>query len=78
MIDFHSHILPTIDDGSTGMDETINLIKEAKQAGFTKIISTSHYIEGYYESNEAERMQLLEKVEEMANVQKENRHWIVQ
>ena len=31
MIDFHSHILPEIDDGSTSMDETISLIKEAAQ-----------------------------------------------
>ena len=40
MIDFHSHILPNIDDGSTSMEKTINLIKEAKEVGFTKIIST--------------------------------------
>ena len=42
MIDFHTHILPNIDDGSTSMDETINLILEAKQVGFTGVISTSH------------------------------------
>lgn len=62
MIDFHSHILPNTDDGSTSIEETINIIKEAKQAGFTKIISTSHYIQGYYEYDENERMQLLEKI----------------
>ena len=62
MIDFHSHILPNIDDGSTSMDETINLIKEAIQAGFTGIISTSHYIQGYYECDEIERKHLVEEV----------------
>ena len=59
MIDFHSHILPNIDDGATSMEESLRLIKEAKQAGFTKIISTSHYIEEYYESDEKERKELL-------------------
>ena len=40
MIDFHSHIIPNIDDGSTSMKDTINMINEARQAGFTEIIST--------------------------------------
>lgn len=51
MIDFHTHILPNIDDGSRGMEETIHLIKEAKQAGFEAIVATSHYMEGYYETD---------------------------
>ena len=49
MIDFHSHIIPNIDDGSTSMKDTINMINEARQAGFTEIISTSHYIQKYYD-----------------------------
>ena len=45
MIDLHSHILPKIDDGSSSMERTLQIVEEAKQAGFTKIISTSHYLE---------------------------------
>ena len=63
MIDFHSHILPGIDDGSRSIEQTIRMLKEAKEAGFTKIISTSHYIEGYYESDEDERTELLNEVQ---------------
>ena len=63
MIDFHSHILPGIDDGSRSIEQTIRMLKEAKEAGFTKIISNSHYIEGYYESDEAERTELLNEVQ---------------
>lgn len=55
MIDFHTHILPNIDDGSRSIEETFNLIKEAKEVGFDSIISTSHYMEGYYETNTPER-----------------------
>ncbi len=55
MIDFHTHILPNIDDGSRSIEETFNLIKEAKSVGFEAIISTSHYIEEYYETNTPER-----------------------
>lgn len=67
MIDFHSHILPGIDDGSKNFNETLALIEEAKKAGFTKIISTSHYIDGYYECNEEERTKLIDQIKE--NVQ---------
>lgn len=55
MIDFHTHIIPTIDDGARSIEETFSLIEEAKQAGFDKIISTSHYMEGYYETDVSER-----------------------
>ena len=55
MIDFHTHIIPNIDDGSRSVEETFNLIKEAKEAGFEEIILTSHYIENYYETDTPER-----------------------
>ena len=44
MIDIHSHILYGIDDGSTDIEESIEIIKRLKQIGFHKIIATPHYI----------------------------------
>lgn len=64
MIDFHTHILPNIDDGSRNIEETFNLIKEAKAAGFEAIILTSHYIENYYETNVPEREVWLNAISE--------------
>lgn len=55
MIDLHSHIIPKIDDGSGSIEETFNILKEAVSNGFTDIISTSHYIENYYEADIEER-----------------------
>lgn len=55
MVDMHSHILPNVDDGSRSIEETVQMLKEAYQAGFTTIISTSHYFLGYYEIEEEER-----------------------
>ena len=55
MIDIHAHILPNIDDGARNIEETIRLVEEAKKVGFEAIISTSHYMEGYYETNLPER-----------------------
>lgn len=55
MIDMHSHILPNIDDGARSVEETFHLIQEAKEVGFEAIIATSHYMEGYYETDTPER-----------------------
>lgn len=55
MIDFHTHILPNLDDGARDLEEAHNLILEAKKAGFDEIVFTPHYIEGYYETSVKER-----------------------
>lgn len=70
MIDFHSHILPNVDDGSRNIEETIELIKEAKEAGFESIISTSHYIEGYYEVPNEQRKEVINNIKEILNEDK--------
>ena len=43
MIDFHSHILPLMDDGSKSVQESIELLKILKQQGINKVVATSHY-----------------------------------
>ena len=63
MIDFHSHIIPKIDDGSSSVEETVKMMEEAKKVGFTKVIATSHYIEEYYEYSDEERTEFLEDLQ---------------
>lgn len=63
MIDFHSHILPEIDDGAKNSEQSIYIINEARKAGFKKIISTSHYMENYYECDSEKRQQLLQNLQ---------------
>lgn len=70
MIDFHTHILPNIDDGSRSIEETFNLIEEAKKAGFEKIVLTPHYIEDYYETDVAEREVWLDAITKNLSVKK--------
>ena len=62
MIDLHSHILPGVDDGARNIDETMKLLREAQDAGFESIISTSHYMEGYYETAVPEREILIQAI----------------
>lgn len=70
MIDFHAHIIPNVDDGSRSVEETFEIIKEAKEAGFDSIIATSHYIKNRYESNVEERNIWIDALQENLNRQK--------
>ncbi len=63
MIDMHTHILPGIDDGSRNLDQTMQMIKEAEQAGFKEIITTSHYIENEYDVNSIRRQEMIESLQ---------------
>lgn len=64
MIDMHSHILPSIDDGATSVDEAFKLIEEAKSVGFEGIVLTTHYIEGYYEADISRREALVKSIDD--------------
>lgn len=44
-IDIHSHVIYGIDDGSKNLESSIEILKEYEKMGFTKIITTPHYIE---------------------------------
>ncbi len=46
MIDFHSHILPGVDDGSKSTQESLRLLKMLKQQGIDTVVATPHYYAG--------------------------------
>ena len=46
-IDFHSHILPGIDDGATDIDNAVELVRAMKSWGFEKITCTPHINAAY-------------------------------
>lgn len=43
MIDFHTHILPAIDDGSRDIDQTVELLHQASGQGIDYILATPHF-----------------------------------
>mgnify|MGYP003301688610 CR=1 FL=1 len=62
MIDIHSHIVFEVDDGSKSIEQSIEMLQEASNAGFKKVILTPHYIEEYYE---IEKDEIAEKIENL-------------
>lgn len=67
MIDIHSHLIPNVDDGAKSPEETIELIKEAREAGITDIILTPHYIINSYEQNAETLILLKDKLQQIIN-----------
>lgn len=59
MIDFHSHILPGIDDGSSDVEESIKLLDMLSEQGVTTVVATPHFF-----ANDQSVEQFLEKREE--------------
>ena len=43
MIDFHNHVLPGVDDGPQKIEESIKMLKTAKNQGITDIVQTVHF-----------------------------------
>ena len=48
--DIHSHLLPGIDDGSPDIETTINLIREMRNLGFKKLITSPHVMSDFYQN----------------------------
>ncbi|WP_418790828.1 tyrosine-protein phosphatase [Phosphitispora sp. TUW77] len=51
MLDFHSHILPGLDDGASDMETALEMARMAVFDGITRMVATPHYLEGVYEND---------------------------
>ena len=43
MIDFHSHILPAMDDGSRNIEESLQMLRMLQEQGVERVIATPHF-----------------------------------
>ncbi len=43
MIDFHSHVLPHIDDGSRSLEMSVEMLRETAQQGVSRLVLTPHF-----------------------------------
>lgn len=46
--DLHSHLIPSIDDGSKSLEETLHLIRQYQEIGIKKLITTPHIMSHRY------------------------------
>ena len=64
MIDWHSHILPGVDDGPKDIEQSVVLAASLAAGGFTEIYCTPHLIRGCHEASKDEVLRGVAKLQE--------------
>jgi tyrosine-protein phosphatase YwqE len=67
--DFHSHLIPSIDDGSQSTEDSVKLLQGLAGLGFKKVITTPHVMSDYYRNSD---QTILEGLELLQNLVREN------
>jgi tyrosine-protein phosphatase YwqE len=67
--DVHSHFIPGIDDGAQTIDDSIALITQMRNFGYTKVITTPHIMGDAFKNG---RHNILPGLETVKNAIKEN------
>ena len=70
MWDFHSHILPFLDDGAEDIEEAIAMAKIAVQEGIDTIVATPHYIAV---EQELSKEIVIKSIEKITNILREGK-----
>ena len=68
--DIHSHLIPSIDDGSPDLETSVLLIKKLQSLGYKKLITTPHVMSDFYQNSSEKILAGLEKVKLELNKQK--------
>ena len=69
MIDVHTHILPSIDDGPETNEESMEICKAAANDGIKKIVAKPHLNNGVYEPKSAEIIKAVDALNTQLAVQ---------
>lgn len=71
MIDIHSHLLFSVDDGSKKLEESIGILRNLEKVGYTDIILTPHYIEdSKYSNNKKSNLAILQTLKKALKEEK--------
>lgn len=65
MIDFHSHIIPGVDDGAKTEEMALAMIKLAADSGTEKLVATPHYVRGRFQVPRVEIKKELDKLKKL-------------
>jgi len=55
-VDIHTHVIPAIDDGATSIQETVEMLRVAYEAGTRGVVATPHMFLDGYEKNDILRV----------------------
>lgn len=52
-LDFHSHLLPGIDDGAATIEDSLALIRQLQELGYSRLVTTPHIYKELYPNTHA-------------------------
>ena len=64
MVDFHTHILFDVDDGSRDFSMSVRMIEDSIRDGVTMMAATPHYVEGVYFTEKDEYQEKFRQLKE--------------
>jgi len=67
MIDWHSHILPGVDDGPTDIEQSVAIAEALAAGGFTEVYCTPHLMRGIHEAGNDEVRWSMARLQERLN-----------
>jgi len=62
-VDFHSHLLPGIDDGAKSFDDTVELIDAMRGLRFEQLVTTPHVMRNVWDNTEESILKSLEETQ---------------
>jgi len=68
-VDLHTHVLPGMDDGAKDVTESLEMLFQAKTAGFTDVVVTPHQMFGVYEHDREMVQQAIDELADAARRQ---------
>lgn len=76
MIDFHAHIIPGVDDGSRTVEESIEMLRELKKQGVTRVVACPHFslerdtVDCFLEKRNKALFELISRIDEREQLPK--------
>lgn len=70
MIDLHSHILPSIDDGARNIDDALAMLYESESQGVTHVLATPHIHIGTFDNDLRIIQTAFEQVQQAIDLEK--------
>lgn len=69
MIDIHTHIIPSVDDGPDTLEEAMRMLEDMADEGISRVISTSHFNSPQYDVSAEQVISGVEMLKKQIKVQ---------